>query len=184
MRKILVVDDDQVILDLLSTVLADAGYDAVLATGADAIPANANPDLVITDLLPLKGYQRDTALAWVASLRTRFANASVFVLTAHRAAASETDRLGVVLERPNEREDRGGLLAAHHADPRVRPHPELPRRVRASGHAVVSRAKGPPDDHRELGHRAACHGGDHLRSVLRDAAGLVLLPDHEPRDVL
>jgi len=94
MRKILVVDDDQVILDLLSTVLADAGYHAVLATGADAIPANASPDLVITDLLPLKGYQRDTALAWVASLRTRFANASVFVLTAHRAAASEPDRLG------------------------------------------------------------------------------------------
>ena len=94
MRKILVLDDDQVILDLLSTVLGDAGYDAVVAAGPDAIRAGVNPDLVITDLVPLKAYQRDTALAWVASLRTRFANASVFVLTAHRAAASEPDRLG------------------------------------------------------------------------------------------
>src|SRR5438067_13439568 len=93
MRKILVVDDDQVILDLLSTVLADAGYDAVLATGADAIPAHASRDLVITDLLPLEAYQRATALAWVARLPTRCASASVFVLTAHRAPSSDPDRL-------------------------------------------------------------------------------------------
>jgi DNA-binding response OmpR family regulator len=94
MKKILVLDDDYVILDLLNTVLTDAGYDTTLATGPDAIPANANVDLVITDLVPLKAYQRESALAWVASLRARFAGAAVFVLTAHRAAAAEDDNLG------------------------------------------------------------------------------------------
>jgi DNA-binding response OmpR family regulator len=94
MKKILVLDDDHVILDLLNTVLTDAGYDTTLATGPDAIPANANVDLVITDLVPLKAYQRESALAWVASLRARFAGAAVFVLTAHRAAAAEDDNLG------------------------------------------------------------------------------------------
>jgi two-component system response regulator AtoC len=94
MTKILVLDDDQVILDLMRTVLSDAGYDAILAATPDAIPANASPDLVITDLVPLKAYQRETALKWVTTLRTRFAGAPVFVLTAHRAAAAEDDMLG------------------------------------------------------------------------------------------
>jgi len=93
-KKILVLDDDQAILDLLRTVLSDSGYDAIFATDPDAIPANERADLVITDLVPLKAYQRDTALAWVASLRARFADAAVFVLTAHRAAAAEADMLG------------------------------------------------------------------------------------------
>jgi DNA-binding response OmpR family regulator len=102
MARILVLDDDQVILDLLQTVLTDAGYEPVVAIGPDAIPGNASPDLVITDLVPLKAYQRETALAWVMSLRTRFAGAPVFVLTAHRAAAAEDDLLGAnaVITKP------------------------------------------------------------------------------------
>ncbi len=94
MAKILVLDDDLIILDLLRTVLADAGYDTILATGPEAIPASASADLVITDLVPLKAYQRETALRWVASLRARFPSAPVFVLTAHQAAAAEADMLG------------------------------------------------------------------------------------------
>jgi DNA-binding response OmpR family regulator len=94
MRKILVLDDDQVILDLLRTVLTDAGYEGIFALGPDAIPANTDVDLVITDLVPLKAYQRESALAWVATLRARFVGAAVFVLTAHRAAAAEHDLLG------------------------------------------------------------------------------------------
>jgi len=94
MRKIVVLDDDQVILDLLQTVLTDAGYDTILARGPEAVPANAIPDLVITDLIPLKAYQRERALGWVSSLRTRFGASPVFILTAHRAAAAEADMLG------------------------------------------------------------------------------------------
>src|SRR5581483_9104484 len=64
------------------------------------------------------------------------------------------------------------------------PHPELPRLVRAAGHAVVPRAEGAADDHGELRHHAARDRHDHLRAVLRDAAALVLLADHESGDVL
>ena len=94
MRKILVLDDDQVILDLLQTVLTDAGYDVIVAAAPDAIPTTARPDLVITDLVPLTAYQRETAIEWVTTLRTRFVDGDIFVLTAHRDAAAEQDMLG------------------------------------------------------------------------------------------
>src|SRR2546430_1897601 len=92
--------------------------------------------------------------------------------------------LGVAAERADHREDHGRLLPAHDADARVRPHPQLPRLVRAASHAVVPRAKAAPDDHCELRDDAAGDGGDHLRAVLGDAARLVLLADHESADVL
>jgi two-component system, OmpR family, response regulator RegX3 len=102
MRKILVLDDDQVILDLLRTVLSDEGYDVSVAAAPGAIRANASPDLVITDLVPLKAYQRETALEWVTTLRTRFVDVAIFVLTAHRDAAAEPDLLGAdaILTKP------------------------------------------------------------------------------------
>src|SRR5256885_7975024 len=99
-------------------------------------------------------------------------------------ARAERFLLGVVLERPDQREDRRGLLPAHHADARVRPHPELPWLVRAPIHSVVPRTEAASDDHRELRHGAARDRGDHLGSVFGDSAGLVLLADHETRNVL
>src|ERR1041384_4945557 len=39
-----------------------------------------------------------------------------------------------------------GRLAAHHGDPRVRPHPQDPRRIRAPAHRVVARAERAADD--------------------------------------
>ena len=66
---------------------------------------------------------------------------------------------------------------------RVRPHPELARRVRTAAHRVVARAERAADD-RELRHLRAGDGGHELRAVACDPAGLVLLADHEARDVL
>jgi DNA-binding response OmpR family regulator len=99
---ILVLDDDQVILDLLQTVLTDAGYNAVVASSATAIPADTRADLVITDLVPLKAYYREAALGWVASLKARFAGSPLLIVTAHSAAAGESDMLGAsgVLTKP------------------------------------------------------------------------------------
>ena len=94
MTTILVLDDDEVILDLLQTVLTDAGYDTLLAPGLHAIPANTSADIVITDLVPLKAYRRESALDWVASLRARFADSPLLVVTAHAAAVAEADMLG------------------------------------------------------------------------------------------
>lgn len=94
MTTILVLDDDQVILDLLQTVLTDAGHTAIVAPGLHAIAPDASADVVITDLIPLKAYGRDAALEWVASLRTRFAGSPLLIVTAHAAALAETDMLG------------------------------------------------------------------------------------------
>jgi DNA-binding response OmpR family regulator len=94
MITILVLDDDQVILDLLQTVLTDAGYDTVVAPGLHAVPPDTNAEVVITDLVPLKAYRRETALDWIASLRARFAGAPVLVVTAHVDAMAEADMLG------------------------------------------------------------------------------------------
>lgn len=102
MTTILVLDDDQVILDLLETVLTDAGYSTIVAPGLHAIPSDACADVVITDLVPLKAYGRDSAIAWIASLRTRFAGSPLLIVTAHAAAVAETDMLGAsaILGKP------------------------------------------------------------------------------------
>ncbi len=93
MTTILVLDDDQVILDLLQTVLTDAGYETVLAPGLHAVPANTGVDIVITDLVPLKAYRREAAVDWIAALRARFTT-PLLVVTAHADAVAEPDMLG------------------------------------------------------------------------------------------
>jgi DNA-binding response OmpR family regulator len=102
MTTILVLDDDQVILDLLQTVLTDAGYQTVVAPGLHEIPPGTNADIVITDLVPLKAYLRESALDWIGSLRARFTDSPVIVVTAHADAVAEADMLGAnaVLGKP------------------------------------------------------------------------------------
>ena len=78
----------------------------------------------------------------------------------------------------------GGLLAAHHRDARVRPHPQETRAVSAAAHAIVAGAERTADHHREFRHFGASHCGHHLGAVARDAAVLVLAADHETSDVL
>ena len=94
MSTILVLDDDQVILDLLQTVLTDAGYEAIVAPELGRIPPDASADLVITDLVPLNAYRRDSALGWIAALRTRFGDSPIVIVTAHSDAVAEPDMLG------------------------------------------------------------------------------------------
>jgi len=94
MTTILVLDDDQVILDLLQTVLTDAGYDTLVAPDLSAIPENTSADIVVTDLVPVKAYRRDTALEWIKALRARFVDSPLVVVTAHADAVTEADLLG------------------------------------------------------------------------------------------
>jgi DNA-binding response OmpR family regulator len=94
MTTILVLDDDQVILDLLQTLLTDAGYEIVVAPSLEAVPADTSADIVITDLVPLKAYRRESAVEWIASLRARFADSPLLVMTAHAEAIAEADMLG------------------------------------------------------------------------------------------
>jgi len=98
----MVIDDDQVMLDLLRTVVSEAGHTVLTAPRLDAIPPGASADLVIIDLVPLKAYRRDPAVEWINSIRSRFARVPLFLVTAHAAAVAEPDRLGAdaILSKP------------------------------------------------------------------------------------
>jgi DNA-binding response OmpR family regulator len=102
MSTIMVLDDDPVMLDLLRTVLSDAGHTTLSASRLDAVPIGATADLVIIDLIPLKAYRRDAALDWVTSVRSRFSGAPLVVVTAHAPAVAESDMLGAdaILAKP------------------------------------------------------------------------------------
>src|SRR3954447_16612157 len=67
------------------------------------------------------------------------------------------------------------LLATHHGDARIGPHPEKARTEGASAHPIITGAIAAADDHRELGHLRAGDGGDELRAVTGDSAGFVFL---------
>src|SRR6185437_3309341 len=59
-----------------------------------------------------------------------------------------------------------GLLAAHHADARIGPHPQEARAIRTAAHRVVAGAEAAANHHGELRHVRAGHGRDHLGAVL------------------
>ena len=75
-------------------------------------------------------------------------------MNAASSSALQRAALGLDAVAPHGGEHARGLLAAHHADARVRPHPQEARRVRAAAHAVVAGAEAAADDDRELRHRA------------------------------
>jgi DNA-binding response OmpR family regulator len=107
MRSIVLLDDDPIVLELLRTVLDDAGYASISGTSFDEVPAAAKADLVISDLVPLKAYNRETALAWIARLRVRFGPVPILIITAHIAALRERDSLGAdaVVGKPFDVDD-------------------------------------------------------------------------------
>ena len=113
MATILVIDDDQIIVDLLKMVVEDAGHAAIIANGPDRIPNSLSPDLIITDLVPLKAYHVDAARRWIAELRGRFPSVPIVVVTAHGEALQEADHLSAddVLEKPFDVDRLGTTLA-------------------------------------------------------------------------
>ena len=113
MATILVIDDDQIIVDLLKMVVEDAGHDAVVASAVDRIPHRLEPDLVISDLVALKSYEREEARRWVRELRTRFPRIPLVVVTAHGQAVAEASQLGAdaVVAKPFDVEALGSTLA-------------------------------------------------------------------------
>ena len=66
----------------------------------------------------------------------------------------------------------------------VGPHPQEARAVGTSAHGVVARAERAADDHGQFGDAGRCHGMDHLRAVLGDAAHFRFTSHHEAGDVL
>mmetsp|Transcript_77305 Transcript_77305/g.230302 ORF Transcript_77305/g.230302 Transcript_77305/m.230302 type:complete len:204 (-) Transcript_77305:2497-3108(-) len=77
-----------------------------------------------------------------------------------------------------------GLLSTHDGDLGVRPEPREARVVGGAVHSVVPCTVRARENHAKLGHWHAADGCDHLGTVLRDAAPLVLCADDETRDVV
>ena len=125
MGRIVVLDDDKVIVELLRTVLADAGHFPVGARSLDGLPADTTADLVLSDLIPVQAYRREVAKQWIERLRRRFGGAPIVIVTAHGAALAEPDALGAdgIVVKPFDVE---ALLA------------EIDARLSAAGHRPVT----------------------------------------------
>lgn len=54
MKKVMVVEDDQATLEMIGTLLSDAGYEPVLLSRSDGVPERVisdRPDLILLDIL-------------------------------------------------------------------------------------------------------------------------------------
>jgi DNA-binding response OmpR family regulator len=123
--NIVILDDDQVMVELLRTIVEDAGHDVVTATDLDDLPPDVRGDLVISDLMPLTAYRPEPAREWVRRLRARF-GAPLIIVTAHAAALREADRLGAdaVVAKPFEVEMPAATIRdVMTADPHMRKTP-------------------------------------------------------------
>ncbi|TME28278.1 MAG: hypothetical protein E6I64_03870, partial [Chloroflexi bacterium] len=81
MARILVLDDDPALVELLETVIEEAGHIAIAATTIENVPIDLEIDLVMSDLIPVKSYRREAAQAWVDRLRGRF-GVPIVIMTA------------------------------------------------------------------------------------------------------
>lgn len=82
MGTLLVIEDDEVIAELLCSVLEEGGYSATVVPSLDRAP-NGEYALVITDLISTDAYDLAAARKWVAAVRGRFPGVPVAVCTAH-----------------------------------------------------------------------------------------------------
>ena len=110
MARILVIDDDVTLAELMRVVLEDAGHTVSQASGPTDLP-NGRYDAVLTDLVTLTVYDIKRTRAWVQTLVDRYPGTPVVVVTAHSRARGDQDALGArsVVIKPFDVDD---LLAA------------------------------------------------------------------------
>ena len=95
-RRVLVVDDDRDLRDLLAAVLSSAGYDVLTAeNGAAALSVlrTVLPDLIVLDLMMpvMNGWQfREAQMAL-----PDYARIPVVCLSGHHAARQQANSLGI-----------------------------------------------------------------------------------------
>ncbi len=92
--RVLAIDDDEALADLIRVVLEDAGHEVVVATGRRDLP-DAVFDCIVTDLLSLSAYSHDGARRWLLSVAGGYPNVPIIVVTAHGEARGQHVRLGV-----------------------------------------------------------------------------------------
>jgi DNA-binding response OmpR family regulator len=111
MKRLLVVENDPEIADLLRLILEEAGFAVGVIRDGEPLPVSTVADLVISDLALLRGYDSEEAVRRVRALRSATAG-PVLVLTAHPTAASDGElakEATVVMAKPFDLE---ALLAS------------------------------------------------------------------------
>lgn len=89
----MVIEDDGATRDLLRQVLSDEGYEVVFVERLEGAPADAAPDLVITDLVGLARYESGRARSWVRRVQERYPATPIIVCTGYEQAADQSDLL-------------------------------------------------------------------------------------------
>ena len=98
--QILVIDDDLATGSLIREVLGEEGHVLLLAEHPDSVPADAAPDLVITDLVGLNRYDSGPARALVRRLQERYPSTPIVVCTGYEEALDDLGRLDAVMVLP------------------------------------------------------------------------------------
>lgn len=91
-KRVLAIDDDPTVAELLRVVLEDAGYAVTVASAVDE--ASGAFDCVVTDLQGLRAYDLMSAREVVQRLERRFAGTPIVVATAHHQAQRDAAALG------------------------------------------------------------------------------------------
>jgi CheY-like chemotaxis protein len=99
--RVLVLDDDLPIAELIRVVLEDAGMRVTVRTSSDELPAGPF-DRIVTDLLTMTVYDFADARDWILRLADRYPGVPVIVASAHQQAVRDGEALGVrrVLMKP------------------------------------------------------------------------------------
>ena len=100
--EILVIDDDRATGALIRDVLREEGHEITLVEHLESAAPELKPDLVITDLVGVYGYDTNAARAVVTRVRERYPEVPVVVCTGHEQALRESAEIGAaaVLRKP------------------------------------------------------------------------------------
>ncbi|HLQ05618.1 MAG TPA: response regulator [Verrucomicrobiae bacterium] len=94
MTRVLVLDDDVTVADLIRIVLEDAGYDVAASHSASELPDGPFA-CVVTDLMTIVLYDTEAAREYLLRLGERYPQVPLIVVTGHGGALRDKDRLGV-----------------------------------------------------------------------------------------
>ena len=93
MTRILVIDDDVTLADLIRVVLEDAEFTVAVATDPRDLPSGRF-DCIVTDLMTVGPYDLNTARDWLLRLADRYPGVPTLVATAHSDARRDQAALG------------------------------------------------------------------------------------------
>ena len=125
---LLIEDDPSVGLLLLDILSACQGIAPLLIPHPGDIPADAEPDVVVTDLFGSAWYDRAIATRQLEVLRGRFPGVPIILVTAHWQAERDRAVLPVdaVIAKPFDVDALAQLVLSLERTDRTRPSPELP----------------------------------------------------------